>query len=183
VFQSDNGHSTEERAHFAGGNAGPYRGAKFSLFEGGIRVPAIISWPGRVPQNAVRGQVAHGCDWLPTLAEMCDVKLPADADLDGRSLTKVIGSADAPTPHEVLHWHLPNQWAVREGPWKLIGNANDTTTPEAGKVKIPSFLSNLESDPSEKVDQSSANPEIVQRLRKPHDEWLRANQRPAPPGK
>ena len=55
VFQSDNGHSTEERAFFGGGSAGPYRGAKFSLFEGGIRLPAIISWPGHLPE----GQVAR----------------------------------------------------------------------------------------------------------------------------
>ncbi|HBU60760.1 MAG TPA: sulfatase, partial [Verrucomicrobiales bacterium] len=45
VFQSDHGHSHEERAHFGGGSSGPYRGAKFSMFEGGLRVPAIISWP------------------------------------------------------------------------------------------------------------------------------------------
>ncbi len=56
VFQSDNGHSTEERAHFGGGSAGPYRGAKFSLFEGGIRLPAMISWPATFPRmkSAIR---------------------------------------------------------------------------------------------------------------------------------
>lgn len=176
VFQSDNGHSTEERAHFAGGNAGPYRGAKFSLFEGGIRVPAIVSWPGRVPQGAVRGQLAHGCDWLPTLAELCDVKPPAAEELDGRSLTKVIASGDAPTPHDVLHWHVPNQWAVREGPWKLIENGHDTTTPETGKTRIPLFLANVDEDPSEKTDRSKDNPEVVRKLRKLHDDWLSANQ-------
>jgi arylsulfatase A len=180
VFQSDNGHSTEERAHFAGGNAGPYRGAKFSLFEGGIRVPAIVAWPGRVPQGQVRGQVAHGCDWLPTLAEWCDVKLPADAAaIDGRSLAKVVASRDAPTPHDVLHWHMGQQWAVREGPWKLIGNANDTTNAESAKVKIPTFLSNVDADPGERSDQSSANPDVVRRLRQLHDEWLAAGPRPA----
>ena len=55
IFQSDHGHSHEERAHFGGGSAGPYRGAKFSMFEGGLRVPAIISWPGKLPEGAVRG--------------------------------------------------------------------------------------------------------------------------------
>jgi len=54
VFQSDNGHSTEERAHFGGGSAGPYRGAKQSLFEGGIRVPAAISWANKIPSGEVR---------------------------------------------------------------------------------------------------------------------------------
>src|SRR5690606_5880068 len=70
VFQSAHGHSTEERAFFGGGSAGPFRGAKFSLFEGGIRVPAIISWPGHLPAGQVRDQIATACDWLPTLADL-----------------------------------------------------------------------------------------------------------------
>jgi hypothetical protein len=57
-----NGYSTEERAHFGGGSSGPYRGAKFGLFEGGLRLPAIVSWPGHLPQGEVRGQMAHACD-------------------------------------------------------------------------------------------------------------------------
>ena len=62
IFQSDHGHSMEVRAHSGGGNAGSYRGAKFSLFEGGIRVPAIVSMPGTIPEGEVRGQMAHGTD-------------------------------------------------------------------------------------------------------------------------
>ena len=74
IFQSDHGHSTEERTFGGGGNAGPYRGAKFSLFEGGIRVPAMISWPGRLPENEVRGQLGTGCDWFPTIADLCGIE-------------------------------------------------------------------------------------------------------------
>ncbi|MDP6721930.1 MAG: sulfatase-like hydrolase/transferase, partial [Pirellulaceae bacterium] len=62
VFQSDHGHSMEVRTFGGGGNAGPYRGAKFSLFEGGIRVPAMISWPGHLPQGEVRDQMAVSVD-------------------------------------------------------------------------------------------------------------------------
>jgi arylsulfatase A-like enzyme len=54
IFQSENGFSTKERAHFGGGSAGIYRGAKASLFEGGIRVPSIISWPNKIPNGQVR---------------------------------------------------------------------------------------------------------------------------------
>ena len=68
VFQSDNGHSTEERAHHGGGFTGPFRGAKQSLFEGGIRVPAAISWPGKIKPNQVRDQFVSVVDWMPTLA-------------------------------------------------------------------------------------------------------------------
>ena len=58
IFQSDHGHSTESRG--GGGNAGPYRGARACLFEGGLRVPAIVSMPGTIPQGEVRDQVATG---------------------------------------------------------------------------------------------------------------------------
>ena len=75
VFQSDNGHSTEMRAHGGGGNSGIYRGAKASLFEGGIRVPAAISWPNVLPAGEVRNQLAVNADWMPTLAELCEIKI------------------------------------------------------------------------------------------------------------
>ena len=166
VYQSDNGHSVEERAHFGGGSSGPYRGAKFSLFEGGIRLPAIISWPGHLPEGEARSQIVHSCDWLPTLAELCGVPLPK-ADLTGRSIVPVIRSATAPSPHDVLQWRLANQWAVREGPWKLLHNPNDT----ADKEKLSAadkewFLSNLDTDVSEKTNLASQNAVIVARLKK-----------------
>ena len=187
VFQSDNGHSTEERAHFGGGSAGPYRGAKFSLFEGGIRLPAILSWPGHLPEGAVRGQLAHGCDWLPTLAELAGVKL-LQPDIDGQSLVPVLKSADAPSPHNVLHWQVglgkDPTWAVREGDWKLIGNVLDTgvVVPGPGGDKktprFPLFLANLAEDVGEKSNLAAARPDVVERLRKLHDSWLQqcANQ-------
>jgi arylsulfatase A len=166
IYQSDNGHSVEERAHFGGGSSGPYRGAKFSVFEGGIRLPAIISWPGHLPQGQVRSQVTHGCDWMPTLAELCGVKLPA-AELNGRSLVSVINSATAPSPHDVLQWRLGNQWAVRHGPWKLLHNPNDQA--DAHKLATPDkqwFLANIEEDPGEQTNRASGHPDIVERLRK-----------------
>src|SRR4029077_15771056 len=132
IFQSDHGHSTEERACFGGGSAGPFRGAKFSLFEGGIRVPAIVSWPGHLPQNEVRSQMVHSCDWLPTLAELCGAALPKNP-LDGKSLVPVIRSARAPSPHDVLHWQFGTSWAVRAGNWKLLFDALDTTRRAPGE--------------------------------------------------
>ncbi len=176
VFQSDNGHSTEERAHFGGGSAGPYRGAKFSLFEGGIRLPAIISWPGKLPRNEVRDQVGHACDWLPTLAELAGVKPPA-VPLDGRSLVPVLRDATAASPHasHALHWQVgtgPNaDWAVREGDWKLIGNTRDTTDRRRPE-KASLFLANIQTDPGEKTNLADKHPDIVARLRKLHDQDL-----------
>ncbi len=175
VYQSDNGHSTEERAHSGGGSAGEYRGAKFSFFEGGIRVPGIISWPGHLPEGEVRPQVAHSCDWLPTVAELCDVPL-LNRDLDGRSLTAVIRSATAPSPHPVLHWHTGRRaganWAVREGDWKLMGRVIDTAAAPGDRKPFPLFLANLASDVTEKENLESKHPEVVSRLQALHDQWL-----------
>ncbi len=165
VYQLDNGHSVEERAHYGGGSSGPYRGAKFSLFEGGIRLPAIISWPGHLPEGQVRHQVAHGCDWLPTLAELCGVALPK-SKLDGRSLVPVIRSDSAPSPHDVLQWRLGDQWAVRQGPWKLLHTPND----EAGGRLDPQdkqwFLANMDADPGERANLARLHPDILERLRR-----------------
>ena len=178
VFQSDNGHSTEERAHFGGGSAGPYRGQKFSLFEGGIRLPGIISWPGKIPAGAVRGQLAHACDWLPTVAELTGVKI-LDPGIDGKSLVPVLHSATAASPHQVVHWLVGGngaraQWAVREGDWKLINNVNEapTTTLTAEDKKL--FLANLATDISESRNLAAQNPAVVQRLLKLHEEWMAA---------
>ncbi|MEN9634108.1 MAG: Arylsulfatase precursor [Verrucomicrobiota bacterium] len=178
VFQSDNGHSTEERAHFGGGSAGPYRGQKFSLFEGGIRLPGIVAWPGQLPAGAVRDQIAHACDWLPTLAELTGVKI-IDADLDGKSLVPVLRSAKAPSPHAVLHWLVGvggarAQWAVRAGDWKLISNVSEAPATNLTTADKKLFLANLATDVTESRNLAGQNPEVVQRLQKLHDDWLAA---------
>jgi arylsulfatase A len=170
IFQSDHGHSTEERAHFGGGSAGPYRGAKFSLFEGGIRVPAIVSWPGHFPSGLVRSQIAYGCDWLPTIAEVCGARLP-DVALDGQSLVPVIRSAQARSRHEVLHWQFGSGWAVRAGDWKLLVDVQDTTRGAPGDRVAGPFLVNLREDPSETTNLARAHPDIVARLQRLRTEW------------
>ena len=177
VFQSDHGHSTEERAHLGGGSAGPYRGAKFSLFEGGIRVPAIISWPGHLPEGEERSQIAHSCDWLPTLAALCGIPL-LEADLDGVDIAPVLGSAISATPHGLIHWHVGDQsgqWAVRDGDWKLIGNVQDTSGGELNAADKKLFLANLSEDPSERRNAANQQPEIVAKLRAAHERWVELN--------
>jgi arylsulfatase A len=170
IFMSDHGHSTEERTFGGGGSSGPYRGAKFSLFEGGIRVPAIISWPGSLPQNQVRGQMGVGTDWVPTVAALCNVSLPQER-LDGKNLINVIRSEKAPSPHQVFHWQFQEQWAVRDGDWKLIGNPRDTSDkgPLTDEDKL--FLVNPAQDPSEMKNLANQQSKIVQRLKKLHDDW------------
>ena len=159
IFLSDHGHSTEERTMFGGGNAGPYREAKFSLFEGGIRVPAIVSLPGVIPENAVRHQFAASVDWLPTVAEITGTGLP-NRKIDGKSLMPVIRSAEAKSPHKVFHWQRGKQWAVRDGNWKLIVNAERTmrgSVREAEKI----FLSDFSKDTSERRNLAEDHSGVV----------------------
>lgn len=175
VFQSDQGHSVEERAHFGGGSSGGLRGAKFSLFEGGIRIPAIIRWPGHISAGEVRDQIGHGCDWFPTLSELCGIgQLPPG--LDGTSLVSVLQSDSSPSPHEVLHWYVSGgkeaQWAVRQGDWKLIGNPVDPTQAKPFAESDHLFLVNLIEDPTENHNRAIEFPEKVASLLQLHQNWL-----------
>ena len=179
VLQSDHGHSTEERAHFGGGSAGPYRGAKFSMFEGGLRVPAVISWPGHLPEDEVRLQMAHGCDWMPTLAALAGVDTVPEG-IDGRSIADVIQDAAAPTPHDYLIWQVKEgesaTWAVREGDWKLLINVRDTTDGTNVQNIAGPFLVNLAEDIGETTNLAGDHPDIVERLTRIHDDWLSSQQ-------
>ncbi len=170
IFQADHGHSTEERTGGGGGNAGPYRGAKFSLFEGGIRVPAIIRYPGVVPANAVRDQLVTGCDWYPTILELCGIEEPKHK-IDGKSIASVIQS-DEESPHDIFHWQTGrNQWAVRQGDWKLIGNPRDTSNQAEITKDDQLFLVNLNEDISEMTNIAKKHPDKVNELKSLHEKW------------
>ena len=183
LFMSDNGHSTEDfsnwdrnyGAHGGGGNTGEWRGAKGSLFEGGIRVPSILSLPGRVPEGETRDQAVSNMDFFPTILELCGIEPPA-YDIDGKNLGPVLWSADAPSQHEVFHWMWQTQWAVREGDWKLIGNGRDTTGLQSRhaprKEMGDLYLASLADETPESVNHAADHPEIVGRLSKLHQQWL-----------
>lgn len=186
IFQSDNGHSAEDglniqyedhssghpkghyyMAHGGGGNTGKWIGAKGTFLEGGIRVPAIVSWPAKLPKGIVRDQIITIMDWYPTLLEWCGIKKP-DVVLDGHSLQPVINSAEAPAAHEVLHFQWRNSWAVRKGDWKLIGN-------KQGKPKneMRYTLHHLTDEKPEVTDYAEENPARVRELIALHESWIR----------
>lgn len=175
IFQSDHGHSVEERAFFGGGNAGPYRGAKGCLFEGGLRIPSIVSMPGTIPEGETRDQLATGCDWLPTIAALCGAPLP-HRKLDGKNLLPVIRSAEAVGPHKTFYWQLGRgdnaQWVVREGDWKLLGNPRDNSKKAPLTAKDKLFLCNLAEDISEMNNVADENPEVVARLTKVRERYV-----------
>lgn len=178
IFQSDHGHSKEERALWGGGNAGPYRGSKFSLFEGGLRVPAIIRYPGVIPAGEVRDQLTLSQDWIATVAELTGAKAPRD--IEGRSLMPIIKNPRQETPHKQVHWQVGNyraedsQWAIRQGPWKLIGNVQEPMAPGETRTELPElFLANLDQDVSEKENLADKHPEKVKELFEKHQAWLK----------
>ncbi len=185
ILMSDNGHSTENSpgisvdkhtsgypkghyylAHGGGGNTGKWIGHKSTFLEGGIRVPAMISYPAKLPRGQTRDQIVTIMDWFPTVLDLCGIKPAADAPrLDGRSLTGVLVSPAAPGVHEVLHFAWGKNWAVRRGDWKLIGtfDAKTNTTRHS--------LHNLAAPRPEVTDHSRGQPQLVTELAALHAAW------------
>ena len=172
IWLSAHGHSVEQRTFGGGGNSGNFRGHKFTLWEGGLRVPCIVSWPGHIPQNAVRNQMAASIDWMPTIAQYCNIR-PHEPKFDGKSIVPVIESADAPSPHDVLHWETGKHWAIRQGDWKLVHNGPATEYKGRKIPKVENFLSNMAEDVTETKNLADDHPEIVKRLTKLHEQWLK----------
>lgn len=163
IFMSDNGHSIEDRTFGGGGNAGIFRGNKFTLYEGGIRVPAAIRYPGVFTPGTVCDAVATGCDWYPTIAQLCGVRLP-DRRLDGASLVATVNDGN-PSPHRIIHWATGKIWAVRKGPYKLICS-------KTGGEELSVELYDIENDPSETHNLAPARPDLVRELSAEHAAWL-----------
>ena len=126
-------------------------------------MPAIISWPGKLPENEVRDQLGTGCDWYPTLLELCGVK-PSGHKLDGRSLVPIIKSAEGKTRHEMFHWKSGRSIAVREGRWKLIMTGN--------KME----LYDLPADLGEAKNLATSQAKVVERLKNASSAYWRSVQ-------
>lgn len=184
AFLSDNGATREPRAGLnqkppvTGLNA-PFRGFKFSHFDGGIHVPALISWPAAFPAGHVNAGLASHIDILPSLCAAAGIAPPSDRTIDGRNLLPMIREA-APSPHHALFWaDHRGQGAVRQGHWKLVLNGGDFDY-STGKQYIPPqgadarFLSNLENDPGERRNLSAQQPERARELEALWKDW-RAN--------
>jgi arylsulfatase A-like enzyme len=174
IFQSDNGHSTETRAFHGGGYTGPYRGAKQSLFEGGIRVPAAISWPGKIPANQFRDQMSVNVDWMPTLIELCGFDTDT-SDMDGKSLLPIIENENTPSNHDEGYcWEYGRRgvstWVARKGKWKLYANPYDTSRRDYTYTE-KFVLFDLENDPGESVNLYNQKPNIVNDLKSLYKIW------------
>lgn len=134
-------------------SAGVYRDGAPSLYEGGIRVPAIFRWPGKIrPGGVSRAMLSH-LDLLPAFLKLAGAPAPTDRILDGRDCLPAL-TENAATPHERLFFHLGDAVAVREGTLKLA----------RPKSKAPWELYDLATDPSEKQNLAADRPQDVKRL-------------------
>ena len=116
-FASDNGPFLSYGEH--AGSAGPLREGKLTTFEGGVRVPCLVRWPGRVPAQRVNGEMASTMDWYVSLAKLIDAKLPA-AKVDGVDLTPLLLGKTGAKGREVFWYYSGDELqAVRQGDWKL----------------------------------------------------------------
>jgi arylsulfatase A-like enzyme len=177
-FSSDNGAADPSPRGEGGGSNAPFREFKRSLFDGGIHMPAIVSWPGQVPAGEVRRQIAIAMDVFATAAEIIGADPPDDRVIDGRSWMPFLRDPEALETHENLFFEWDDQQAVRHGPWKVVRNGLiDQAT--AGRNNRATgddfiFLSNLDADPGEQKNLCASHPELARRLLTAHQEWCRS---------
>jgi len=166
IFTSDNGPVTTQWRHWwevnLYGSTGGLRGRKSDLFEGGIRVPCVIRYPGVVAPGTISNIPLHGYDLLPTICSMTGIGLPTDRVLDGMDFSPVIRGGNL-VREQPLFWAFETRpfddpegfcYALRQGDWKLITN----------QLLEKTLLYNLKTDPYEVRDLSGEHPEMVTKL-------------------
>ncbi len=183
IFTSDNG--------AASGSSAPWRGKKGTTFEGGVREPCIMRWPGRIPAGTTCNQIAGNIDVLPTLAKLVGTEVSKDRVIDGRDISSLILNDNAPAVRDT-HLYFnggSNLAAIRQGDWKLF--LIDPTTPRntpAGRrnanrnseTSLPLF--NLKDDPAETTDVAEKHADVVARLKEEaqrREKEIRDHQSPA----
>ena len=167
VFASDNGAVTynprEDTAQYPGrhedmprtGSNYPLRGHKGQLYDGGIRTPAIISWPAKLRPRKF-DQPIHIADWMPTFAALLGFTPSFDPQWDGVNILPVLLEQEEQVPERIFYWNLLHQnFAVRCGDWKLIFNSSNPLSSE---------LFNMKEDPLEERNRAARHPDIVSRL-------------------
>jgi arylsulfatase A-like enzyme len=172
VYTSDNGPWLVKGEH--GGKALPLRSGKGTTFEGGMRVPCIAWWPGRIPAGSETGAVAGTIDLLPTFAKLAGAVLPPDRTIDGRDISPLLlQPAGAASPHEAYFYYRGlGLEAVRSGDWKLVFRRQrweelpyQRTEGEDPNAWVEAALYNLREDIGESTDVIAEYPEIARKLR------------------
>lgn len=169
IFLSDNGGEP-----LNGANNSPLTAGKYSLWEGGIRVPMAISWLGKIAPNQVQNAYVSATDILPTITDFVGIKL-SDKTIDGRNLFQ-------PEKDRLLVWKWQKTWAVRKGDYKLTNTNENHWKGRPSNLYIKPIrndlslkLFNLKNDPGERIDLSSVEPEKVKELENAYKNWCDTN--------
>ena len=167
VYITDNGGST---CNF--GDNAPLRGTKYTLWDGGIRIPMIWRWPAQLPAGRSTDALISSMDLVPTLAGAAGASVTRTDGLD--ILPALTGTSS--TAHDTLHWDCGFQWAVRSGSWKLSWVADDTNTQQLKSYEHAPmgngwFLTDLSTDLAEQANQYAGHPDVVARLHDLHTAW------------
>ncbi|MFW5915072.1 MAG: sulfatase [Planctomycetota bacterium] len=159
IFTSDNGSRNRDE----GGSNAPLRGTKGTTWEGGMRVPCIMRWPGQIPEGQTCTELSTAMDILPTLSELCGAEVPQDRIIDGHDIRPLMGGdAEAESPYDAFYYYRSEELeAVRVGRWKLHVRKGGEPVEE---------LYDLENDVGETTDVSEDNPSVIQKLREVADE-------------
>jgi len=180
AFTGDNGATREARAGLdqkpaTAGNNAPFRGNKFSAFDGGMHVPMVMGWPGTIPKGQVLRQIGNHVDLLPTICKAAGAQTPGDRTLDGFDALPLAVS-DARSSHNAIFWSSSGQLAVRRGSWKLVkdGKIFDGTREGAKPLEGDDalFLSNVDEDPGESKNLRHQNPAMADKLLTMAEKWL-----------
>jgi arylsulfatase A len=166
VFTSDNGPWLTQGKN--GGEAGPLRGGKGGIYEGGMREPTIVWWPGHVAAGSTSDAVAGNIDLLPTFVNLAGGTVPADRKIDGADLSPLLLGKTMDSPRAAHYYFNGNRLeAVRSGPWKLAiapQSENVGKPKEEEKAPFVPKLYNLDTDIGEKTDVAEKHPDVVKRL-------------------
>jgi arylsulfatase A-like enzyme len=174
MFTSDNGPAVGLKRR--GGSAGPFRGGKHTTWEGGVRVPFLARWPGRLPPGGVRHGMATLMDLFPTLVELAGGEVAAGRDIDGRCILEIL-EGKAPSPHETFYYYYGTEiFALRWRNWKLHFYKRENLVLNVGHTRKcdPPELYNLDEDPAEQVNRAGGEPELVARLSRLSERFLAA---------
>ncbi len=169
VFTSDNG-SPQGRSGSSGlGSNKPFSGSGYTTMEGGMRIPCVVQWPGKIPAGISNNELCTMMDWLPTFAFLAGAQIPQDRIIDGKNIWPLVsGNKDARTPHEFFYYYSMDQLqALREGNWKLhlpLENKYDGGDKHKFYGSSTMKLIDLSKDIKEEHDLSEQHPEVVQRL-------------------
>lgn len=179
IFTSDNGpaapYAFDRVRHFDHRSSGPFRGVKGDLWEGGHRVPLIVSWPDRIAQNRVSSGLVSQIDLTATLAKLLNITLPDRAARDSIDVSALLFDEPPRSPREKLVYNtLPGRYALRQGDWVYVDGSTGSARPAPDwydklsgfpPTQARAILNHLESDVGQRVNLIDTDRKLADQMR------------------